>query len=83
MASAAEHGGAGPAGTKVRGSRWPGWWNATGRSYGPPTLAGSGWTRASGRTGSTFDAPCAALGANLDPSSESPPVSGTLSRLPR
>jgi hypothetical protein len=52
-----EHGGAGPGGTRVRRSRWPGWRSATGRSCGPRAPAGSRWTSPSAATGSARTPP--------------------------
>jgi hypothetical protein len=67
-----EHGGAGPSGTRVRRSAWPGRQSATGRSCGRPAPAGSGWTPPSGTTASARDATYAGPATTRAPSSVPP-----------
>ena len=66
------HGGAGPSGTRVRGSRWPGWRSSTGRSCGRRAPPGSGSRSASGTTRSHPTATCAVPGTRSAPSCAPP-----------
>jgi hypothetical protein len=68
-----EHGGAGPGGTRVRRSGWPGWRSATGGSCGPRAPAGSGWTSPSAAAGRTPSAARAGPGSTSGPGSARPP----------
>jgi hypothetical protein len=76
------HGRAGPGRTRVRGSGWPGWRSATGRSCGPRAPAGSGWRCPSATTRSPPGAPCAGPAPGLVPSfapapGREPPLRGS------
>ena len=81
-----EHGGADPGGSTVRGSRWPGWRRATGRSCGRRAPPGSAWRRPSTTTRSPPPATSAFAVASAgppDPGSAAPPpaASGRTSPL--
>jgi hypothetical protein len=74
--------GAGPGGTRVRGSRWLGWRSVTGGSYGRPAPAGSAWTRPSATTATAPTATCAAARASTPAPSCAPPGSGNPASTP-